>query len=163
MSIALPLPSGLTAAAPEARRSVTGAWKPVGVEATGLDESPIDLYGWKPTGLLIYDAEGRMSVQLGNPGPSARGAIDRRKGPAIIARGPFEAYIGYWGRYEVSADGNSVAHLIEGASVPDWVGTLRECYLACAGQSGRRMTLAMPPTLVAGIESRLFITWERAT
>jgi hypothetical protein len=144
----------------DAASSVVGTWKLLSYKSNRSDGSSVDLYGAAPLGQLIYDSSGHMSVHLLAPDLAKCGSMDRRKCPDLTARAAFDNYLGYWGRYKVSADGKSVVHRLDGASTPDWVGTSQERFIEL---SGNRLTITTPLQQIGGIESRQVLTWERET
>jgi hypothetical protein len=48
-------------------------------------------------------------------------------------------------------------HIIEGASVPDWVGTSQEFFEL----SGDRLILTTSMQQIAGVESKTVLVWQR--
>ena len=139
-------------------QSLIGTWKLISDKQVKADGSSSDLYGASPLGQLIYDSNGYMSVHLLTPDLTKCGTQDRRKCPDRAARSAFDNYLGYWGHFKVSAGGKSVMHIIEGASVPDWIGTSQERFFEL---SGDRLTLTTPLQQIAGIESKTVLVWQR--
>jgi hypothetical protein len=139
-------------------QSLVGTWKLISDRQVKADGSSNDLYGSAPLGQLIYDLQGHMSVHLLTPDLAKCGTQDRRKCPDSAARSAFDNYLGYWGHVKVSADNRSLMHIIEGASVPDWVGTSQERFFEL---SGDRLTLTTPMQQIAGVESKTVLVWQR--
>lgn len=137
---------------------MVGTWKLLSYKSISSDGSSVDLYGPAPSGQLIYDSSGHMSVHLLKPNLPRCGTMDRRKCPPTIARIAFDNYFGYWGRYKLSSDGKSVIHQVEGASVPDWVGTSQARYI---GLSGNQLTIRTPLLQVGGTASRQVLIFVR--
>ena len=157
VAIILPLTAD-GARVPDRAREIFGTWKLLHYKSIRSDGSSVDLYGAAPLGQLIYDSSGHMSVHLLKPDLPKCGTMDRRKCAATVARVAFDNYFGYWGRYKLSSDGRSVMHQIEGASVPDWVGTSQDRYIEL---SGNRLTITTPLQQVGGVASRQVLIWER--
>lgn len=139
-------------------QSLIGTWKLISDKQVKVDGSSSDLYGSSPLGQLIYDSHGYMSVHLLTPALTKCGTQDRRKCPDTAARSAFDNYLGYWGRFKISADGKSVVHTIEGASVPDWIGTSQERFFEL---SGGQLTLTTPMQQIGGVESKTILVWQR--
>ena len=139
-------------------QSLIGTWKLVSDKQVKADGSSSDLYGASPLGQLIYDSRGNMSVHLLTPDLPKCGTQDRRKCPDGAARSAFDNYLGYWGRFKVTAGGKSLMHIIEGASIPDWIGTSQERFFEL---SGDRLTLTTPLQQIAGVESKTVLVWQR--
>jgi hypothetical protein len=138
--------------------SIIGTWKLISDKQVKADGSSSDLYGATPLGQLIYDSNGHMSVHILTPDLTKCGTQDRRKCPDSAARSAFDNYLGYWGRFKVAAGGKSIAHIIEGASAPDWIGTSQERFFEL---SGDRLTLTTPMQQIAGVESKTVLVWQR--
>jgi hypothetical protein len=139
-------------------QSLIGTWKLISDKQVKADGSSSDLYGVSPLGQLIYDSNGHISLHLLTPDLTKCGTQDRRKCPDSAARSAFDNYLGYWGHFKVSAGGKSVLHNIEGASVPDWIGTSQERFFEL---SGDRLTLTTPMQQIAGVESKTVLVWQR--
>jgi hypothetical protein len=139
-------------------QSFVGTWKLISDKQVRTDGSSSDLYGSLPLGQLIYDSQGHMSVHLLTADLTKCGTQDRRKCSDSAARSAFDNYLGYWGRFKVSVTGKSVVHIIDGASVPDWIGTSQERFYEL---SGDRLTLTTPMQQIAGVESKTILVWQR--
>lgn len=138
--------------------SLIGTWKLISLKQVKADGSSSDLYGSSPLGQLIYNSHGIMSVQFQTADLPKCGTLDRRKCSDSAARLAFDNYLGYWGRYKLSADGKSIMHIIEGASAPDWIGTSQQRFFEL---SGDRLTLTTPMQQIAGVESKTVLVWQR--
>ncbi|WP_423372507.1 lipocalin-like domain-containing protein [Burkholderia sp. LMG 32019] len=97
----------MTADAMDAR--LAGAWRLaafVTVEADGVSPGPL---GDAPTGLLVYDPDGYMSVAM-------MGQANGEPGAAAVPR--YMSYAGTW-----RCDGDEVVHRITIAPDASWIGT----------------------------------------
>ena len=105
--------------------------------------------------MLIYTADGRMSVMIGYSGRQLL-SRDRVSAPVEERARAFASFFGYSGGYSFSCD--RVVHHVVVASVPNWVNTdmLRTVRL-----DGNRLTLGTPPRQLGGIASTFELTWER--
>ena len=112
---------------------LVGAWKLVSFEAQTSDGEVKNLYGDVPGGLLIYDASGSMTAQDMRLDLPKCGTMDRRMCSDKEARVAYDGYFGYWGRYEVRASEGVVLHIVEGASLPDAIGTTLKRFYEIAG------------------------------
>lgn len=111
----------VTSARPTAQEFV-GTWRLVSIGTVRPNgEVVTDWMGPNPTGILIYDRTGHMSVQLMH-GPRAiwpkRSAdpvavADTASVPEKVAA--FSGYYAYYGRYEVSEKDHLIRHHIEAA------------------------------------------------
>lgn len=109
--------------APEQRRSVAGVWRLVEYRDYNADGSERDSLGTNAPGLFVYTPEGNMSLHIMT-------AEDR---PAITAettdeqRGQiYSPYIGYFGTYTVDHERQTITHHIEGAKLPNRIGSAAE-------------------------------------
>jgi hypothetical protein len=124
-----------------------GAWRLISYSATGPDGTTVHPFGPAAQGRLIYEAGGRMAVQLGRPDPTAaemRNALDR--------------YVAYYGTYTVDVAQGIVSHHLEASLNPAWAGGDQVRYFKIDGD---RLTLSTPPMPIAGAERVGTLVWER--
>lgn len=108
--------------------------------------------GEHPVGLLIYEASGRMAVQLMRREPS---------GDLLDFSTALRQYLGYYGRYSVDTEHQIVTHHLEACSYLAWVGTDQARQFAISEDS-RYLTLTS--TLQVGEETvTRTLVWERIT
>jgi hypothetical protein len=104
-------------------KKFVGAWKLVSIEG-----NPQQLPGFydRPTGLLIYDASGRMSAQIVAKA-DRKSLPPNNKGRAMAKpeerAAAFDSYVAYFGTYTIDAKAGTVTHHIEGNLVPGRQGT----------------------------------------
>jgi hypothetical protein len=72
--------------------------------------------------LISYGADGLMTAQLYD-GRRPRVGVPRERVDANAARTAFQGLITYYGRYQVDEAAGLVTHRVEGAMLPDWIGT----------------------------------------
>lgn len=138
------------------KNSLVGTWKLVSCEVHRSDGRTSYPYGKTPSGYILYDGTGYMSVAITSGGRQAfaEGSIHRAtaREKARAAR----TYLSYAGRYEMN--GTQVVHHVEVSLYPDWVGTdlVRDVEI-----SGRRLTLTSPPDRSGDVVRRTQIVWER--
>jgi hypothetical protein len=137
--------------APAAAR-IVGTWELVTRTVRRADGSTVvdPVLGEKPTGRLVYDASGAMSLQMMRSGrkdaistpANARDAAN----PRVVL-----GYDSYFGRYTVDEKAGTVTHHVEGSLFPedlgdDWVRpfTLEgdRLTLRLTGEDGLTRTLA---------------------
>ena len=136
-----------------------GAWKLVVFEGTvGGRQIPRR----ERAGLLMYDAAGRMSVQI-MPRDRPKFASDTRlQGTDDEIKTAFAGYIAYFGPYEVNEAEGVVIHHLEGSIFPNEVGRDNIRYYEF---SGDRLTL-IPTNIVDGklipkSSATTRLIWER--
>jgi hypothetical protein len=100
-------------------KKLVGAWRLVSVE--GADPTfhfAID----HPTGVIIYDRSGWMSVQIdikGRRKPFLNGPAGGTSEEKVAA---FDNYIAYYGTYTLDLNAQTVTHHLADASQPNWRG-----------------------------------------
>jgi hypothetical protein len=104
--------SATTGSAQARQSSLVGTWR--FIEITDFDSTgaPVQYFGDKPCGFMIYTASGLVSVHVARC-PTADLA------PTELA----ETYNGYFGTYTVNEARGMVTHQVEGGSAPDYIGT----------------------------------------
>ena len=90
-----------------------GAWRLVSETEQGADGVVHSARGENPPGLIMYQADGMISVQL---------MRRDRSGDLRDLATALDQYLGYYGRYTIDADHQTVTHHLEGCSYPGWVG-----------------------------------------
>jgi hypothetical protein len=135
-----------------------GAWRLVSYSAVTPDGRTTYPMGRDPRGRIIYDAGGRMAVQIGDPGRRAFGTSDMLAGTDAEVRAAFEGYLAYFGTYTVHADQGFVVHHLELSLLPNWAGGDQVRYFDLQED---RLTLRTPPILSAGVERVSTLVWAR--
>jgi hypothetical protein len=127
-----------------------GAWRLVSVEDRRADGSLTYPYGERPRGLLLYDATGRMSVQImrsDRPPLSSNEWVEVR---AEEIKSTVEGFTAFFGTYEINEAEATIIHRVEGHVLPDSVGKeLKRRYEF----SGNRLVLKPSASRK--------VTWER--
>ena len=97
-------------------KKIVGAWRLVAVEG-----QPPGLPGFydHPTGLIVYDPSGTMSVQIANRGGRKRFAGGLGAGTQAEKAAAFDGYFSYYGTYAVDEAAGTVMHDVQDGSYPD--------------------------------------------
>jgi hypothetical protein len=113
------------AQAPTPRPSaIVGTWRLESIVDTLPDGSLYSWLGARPTGEIRYDATGHMAVQfMRDPRPTVAAGTARQATPQEL-RVVYDGYYAYFGRYRLSARGDSVTHFIEASLHPEEVGSV---------------------------------------
>jgi len=94
-----------------------GAWRLVSVEGT----DPTFHFAYDhPTGVIIYDRSGWMSVQIdikGTRKPFVNGPAGGTDEEKVTA---FDNYVAYYGKYTLDLKAQTVTHHLEDATQPNW-------------------------------------------
>jgi hypothetical protein len=132
------------------REQFIGTWKLVSIES---EESR--LFGDRPVGILIYDADGNVAVQImRNPRPSRAGGPAFP--PAKEVQVAYKGYYAYYGTWEVNEQQGTIVHHLEGSLRPGDVG---KDFVRAYKFTGNRLALTPVEDLAA---SNSCLTWERA-
>jgi hypothetical protein len=155
-----------TSAAPhpdELAKKLVGAWRLVSIE--GNPPGRTGVYD-RPTGLLLYDPSGRMSVQIvvkadRKPfAPYAKGLLSATSEEKAAA---FDSYAAYFGTYTTDAKAGSVTHHLEDNLVPGRRGTDNVRWFEFQGDN----RLYLIPTedgkggVIARKDAAFKLLWER--
>jgi hypothetical protein len=135
-----------------------GTWRLVSFEMQRSDGQVVYPLGKSAVGVLNYDVEGNMSVQLMRLDRQAFGANDQLKGTPEEVKSAFEGYVAYFGKYEVNEEKGTVTHRVKGSMFPNWVGSDQVRFFEL---SGARLTLRAPPIQVGGIALTALLIWDR--
>lgn len=101
--------------------SLVGTWRLVSF-TTGDGQGAVPYWDAAATGLIIYTADGHVAAQLYDARRPKLGKEWEQADPNT-ARTLFAGLATYYGRYSVDAETSTVTHLVEGAMLPDWVGS----------------------------------------
>ena len=114
---------------------VVGTWKLVSVDSVRPNGQTLNFWmGLHPTGLIIYQPDGYMAVQIMHD-PRAMFA----KSPPTSAptydelKNAFFGYYAYWGRYAINEADSSVVHSVQGSLLPGEVGLNYKRFLSIDG------------------------------
>jgi Lipocalin-like domain len=107
-----------------------GVWKLVSCEYTNKTTGAVSYpYGRNPAGRITYDAAGRMSAILMNPGRrgigspgSSAAAVARTTSPEEL-REVLSGFNAYFGTFDVDEASHTVVHHVQAALIPAWVGS----------------------------------------
>jgi hypothetical protein len=131
-------------------------WRLVSYERHEADGSISYPYSSTPVGLLIYDNDGRMAVQVMAPNRPTL-SLESDNEPATM-KAVIDGYIAYFGKYEVDWDTGVVVHRVEGSLNPGGVGSdLKRTFQL----DGTRLTLRNALRRVNGRDTSSILIWER--
>lgn len=139
------------------RRSLIGAWRIVSIEQVQPNGTvKTEWMGIHPVGLIVYDASGYVSAQLGRDPPAAWNAVNDKPSAEDKAKA-FDAHYAYFGRYDVDEQARIVTHRIERSLQPTETGITYKRSFEFQGND--RLTLT---TERAEDGSYNRLVWERA-
>ena len=79
--------------------------------------------GEDSVGQIVYSADGHVAAQIARRNPRRFPEDDPRKASDADSAAAWKDYFGYFGRYSVDLEQETVTHHIEGAWFPNLVGT----------------------------------------
>ena len=124
--------------APDAA-ALIGSWKLVSYEDRDANSASVYPYGKAPAGLLVYDATGHMAIQIMTTPPPDVASGDWNLFTVKEKIALYDAYIAYFGRYEVDSARKIVIHLPEADLSRLYIGRREERHYELAGD---RLVLA---------------------
>src|SRR5262245_28359201 len=130
------------------RDHLVGSWKLSSFEAHSPDGHLSHPMGENASGLLIYTATRRMSVQLMRRDRPHFAAGNRLQGTPEEIKAAFEGFVGYWGTFDVDEKAKTVTHHVAGASFPNWIGTDQKRFYEFDRD---RLTLSTPLITAGGV------------
>ncbi len=137
---------------------LVGTWRLSSYSAATPDGVTTHPFGMFAQGRLIYEANGRMAVQIARPGQSPFVSGDPRAPTDAEARAAYDRYLAYYGTYSVDPVQATVVHHVEVSLTPDWAGGDQVRYFKL---EGHRLTLTTPPALFGGVKLVATLVWER--
>ena len=140
------------------KNNFVGIWRLVVSQFTPADGAIIYPYGKDALGMLIYDRDRHMSVQIMRPDRSAFVSGDLREGTPEEIKAAFDGYVAYFGTYEVNEEESTVTHSIKGSLFPNWIGLNQKRFFEF---SGNCLTLKTQPMPAAGTTVYGILVWER--
>lgn len=129
-------------------------------EAYAVDsqgERLFDVYGARPSGVIHYGADGRMTALITHDGRARLSGSDRQDATDAESASAYRSSIGYAGRYV--REGDWIVHHVDISTYPNWVGTRLRREVRLAGDTVELRTAPQPQ---AGVETVLKLVWQRA-
>ena len=124
MSLTLAPPVNSAFAQQSLKDKIVGTWKIISWESLRPSGQVINVWmGPHPTGLIIYQSNGYMAVQImADPRPTFTQPPAISPPPYDEFRNAYFGYYAYWGTYTINDAGNGVVHNVEGSARPAEVG-----------------------------------------
>ena len=137
---------------------LVGSWRLVSAEGHNSDGTITYDYGKEPSGRLMLDGSGRMSVHLLDPNRQRFESGDFLRPTPYELKQSWDGYFGYFGTYIVDEGTGMLTFHVEGAAYPNYIGTAQHRFYELEGD---RLTLRTPPERAGGAYVTYFIVWER--
>ena len=130
-----------------AHEPLTGTWALVSVDNVLPDGTRVQPYGPNPQGILMFDAEGRYSLQIFRAGRAPFASNDKSRGTAEEYRASVEGTNSHFGKYSVNEASHTITFQIEHASFPNWEGTEQKRSFT---RTGDELRYTVPVTTTGG-------------
>ena len=123
---------------------IVGTWKIIAWESQRPNGQIVNIWmGPHPTGLIMYQSNGYMAVQvMADPRPTFTHNAATSPPPFDEFRSAYFGYYAYWGTYTINDAGNGVVHNLEGSERPGKVGRK---YPRSVSIDGRKLVITTPP------------------
>jgi hypothetical protein len=145
--------------AQSAKDQLVGTWMLASIYIEGPDGSKFDPFGANPTGMLIMDGNGHISVQFIGSDLPKFASHDRLEGTPEENKAVVKGILCYFGTYSlIDADRTLNIH-IESSSYPNWRGTDQHRFLALTGDE---MNWTNPTASTGGVGFTGHTVWKRA-
>jgi hypothetical protein len=142
------------------KNEIIGSWKLLSyieVPVNGTDSSfPV---GKSPKGILIFNPDGYMSVQISSDEYTIFASDDRLVASDEEIRKRLLSYIAFTGRYTVDNETACVIYHIETSLFPNWIGIVQKRKLDFENDILYQKTLE--PILSNGELVHAYMTWQR--
>jgi hypothetical protein len=135
-------------------KDLVGTWTNVSNVNIQGDGSRVDLFGPRPRGIAIFDANGRFAIVNINPDVPKFGSNNRAQGTADENKAAVLGGIALFGTYWVS--NRTLFFKVEGSTCPNWTGTEQaRAVISFTGDDLRW-------SLRASVGGTAEVTWKRA-
>jgi hypothetical protein len=142
--------------------AIVGPWKLVEWVVTDPSGEKSYPYGESPEGLLIYTADGQMSVQLMNPKTHLSQQDSGDQSDSL--EGLVTGYFAYYGTYSIDEKSKTITHKISGCLAPSWIGSDQVRGYDLIGEHRLRLTAELAADDIlgpAGAGGSNVLIWER--
>lgn len=137
--------------------TLVGSWKLISFHSQDPSGQIAYPFGKGAQGRLIYEADGRMAVQLMDTSRPGFMSDDPLVTSEAEVRAAFGGYTAYYGTYSANPSEKTITHHIEAALLPNWVGTDQQRHFEF---DGKYLTLKGPLRL-GGVQGVVSLVWER--
>ena len=143
-------------AAAQSAKALVGTWAPVSAVITDPGGGKTEVFGPRPTGMLVFTADGQYAVVVRREELPKFAANSRAKGTAEENRAVVAGSIAHYGRYTVDAKDGTVSFHIQGSTYPNWYGMTQKRPFTVKGD---QLTYKVPaPSVTSGSGE---LVWKR--
>jgi hypothetical protein len=115
-------------------------------------------WGTEVRGRLVYDAAGRVALQIGKGDRGRFASDDLEGGTPEELRAAFDGYHAWFGRFSVTEGGDAVVHHIVGSLFPNWEGGEQKRFVRLEGDE---LALTSGPLPYGGETVEFVARWVR--
>jgi hypothetical protein len=133
-----------------------GTWMLVSIYNERQDGSKFEPFGANPTGILMFDVNGRISLQIFGSGLPKFAANNRREGTPEENKAVVQGTLCFFGTYTVSEADFTLNLHIESSSFPNWNGTDQKRFQTLTGDE---LKWTNPAPASGGTA---YVVWKRA-
>jgi hypothetical protein len=143
-------------AAAQSAKALVGTWAPASAVITQPDGSKTEVFGPRPTGMLIFTADGHYALVIRNGDLPKIAANSRQKGTAAENQAVVAGSIAHYGRYTVEPKAGTVTFHIQASTYANWDGQTQKRPFTVKGD---QLTYTVPaPSVSAGSGE---LAWKR--
>jgi hypothetical protein len=135
---------------------LVGTWTIVSNYNERQDGSKFEPFGPNPTGILIFDTNGRISLQILSSRLPKFASNNRQEGTPEENKAIVQGTLCFFGTYSVSEAERTLNLHIESSSFPNWNGTDQKRFLNLTGGELKWTN----PTPASG--GTAYVVWKRA-
>jgi hypothetical protein len=154
------------AAQPGERRNLIGMWELVSLQDRRPDGDVLDWMGKKPSGSLVYSADGFMALQIMRDPPAVAGSMWTSDGRVLLPtasanhmRDALSGYYAYFGTWDVDERAHTVMHHVRASLRSGEVGAR---YVRPYELAGEQLVLRYPVNAADGEGFTRVLVWRRA-
>ncbi|WP_217441674.1 lipocalin-like domain-containing protein [Myxococcus sp. CA039A] len=141
------------------KEQLVGSWTLVLVDNVIPDGKRVQLYGAEPQGLLMFDGQGRYSIQILRAGRARFASSDKNQGTPEENQATVRGTNSHFGRYSVNEVERTVTFHIDHASFPNWEGTQQRRTFTLTGDE---LKYIVPAPTTGGTGAVGEVKWRRA-
>ncbi|NTX66223.1 lipocalin-like domain-containing protein [Myxococcus sp. CA051A] len=141
------------------KEQLVGSWTLVLVDNVLPDGKRVQLYGAEPQGLLMFDGQGRYSIQILRAGRARFASSDKNQGTPEENQATVRGTNSHFGRYSVNEVERTVTFHIDHASFPNWEGTQQRRTFTLTGDE---LKYIVPAPTTGGTGAVGEVKWRRA-
>jgi hypothetical protein len=138
-------------------KHLIGAWQLISCTDQDQQGNSLHFFGASPTGMLVYDDKGHMSVQMMNTERKQFSSAAMGAGTPEEIHEAFHGYNAYYGRYYEEQPGE-ILHVVEGSLFPNFIGIR---FVRHATLQDDELTLVTPPLPVRDQQLVFRLVWKR--